>query len=724
PEYLGEVLERALQRADAKRREEVLEQAADIASATPEPGDDTRRAYLARFFRVSFDASLDAERVATALRSVSAVNAAYVPPPIVPSADFSAAVADVPITPDAWSGLQGYLAPAPTGIGIEAAHEVTLGEGVGLAVIEIDFPADASQVVSHTQLPDNLMVDTPSCSAHSPTMIRGRRHALRTLGVLLSKPDGNGFTGIVPAAGPVHLVGARPAACSDADKDAAGCCLPDLVDAIRRARNALLLEGTGGVMLIEAQVVHAQPDGTTVLAPIEAIGEVQAAIKLATDAGVTVVEPTGNERGLRLGTLRRPGQDVHDPNDRVFSERSGAILVGAGHHADHQPLGGQGQRVDCFGWGSGVATLDTSPSDAHGYTRNYSGSSSASAIVAGAAVLVQAASKTYRRTLSPKALRNVMRAPDNGTAGVHPGTGARQAGVIGVMPDLGRLMARVRLLTDAVIRDQANHDERRLMAESPDIGIVAGPVAAATADAWAGDLDQLLPVQPQGGTTNHLYVRIHNRGGRRTTTNATVTVLHAPPSTLLDASKLTELATVPLPLLEAAGGCKVTSALPWGVSGALPPGCLVAMVKAGTDPGPDRASLGSWWPYLRAIRHNNVALRTLPAGPAAAGDTYEFTVLAAPDRSEPMALWVQMDGLPAGVSATLDIDPDLAVELGGVAPSFTFSQPRLRLGKGVLTAGKKWTCTLRVNDLASTGAISVVQRWRSLDVGRMTWRFS
>jgi len=128
---------------------------------------------------------------------------------------------------------------------------------------------------------------------------------------------------------------------------------------------------------------------------------------------------------------------------------SGAILVGAGGpprdgFADRVRLefSNYGSRVDVQGWGRKVATLDygdlqACAGDHRHYTGEFSGTSSASPIVAGAAVILEGVARERGRVLGPTELRALLRR-----------TGTPQAGdtsrAIGPRPDLARAIRDVR----------------------------------------------------------------------------------------------------------------------------------------------------------------------------------------------------------------------------------------------------------------------------------------
>ncbi|MCB9777445.1 MAG: S8 family serine peptidase [Alphaproteobacteria bacterium] len=236
-------------------------------------------------------------------------------------------------------------------------------------------------------------------------------HGTAVLGQLVAIDNGYGVTGGAPDAGLGTYPewtdadeGRRPAAIAAAAADS----LP------------------GDVILLEMQTV-ARPGGS--YGPAELDPDVWTVVRTAVDAGIVVVGAAGNG-----------GEDLDDSwyveNHGVWGD-SGAILVGAGTaDEDHDRLyfSTYGSRVDLQGWGRSVvtlgygdlATVDDDPLQT--YTDGFSGTSSASPLVAVSAALVQDYAITaLGAPLSPDALRALLVA-----TGAPQGTGSH----IGPLPDL------------------------------------------------------------------------------------------------------------------------------------------------------------------------------------------------------------------------------------------------------------------------------------------------
>jgi subtilisin family serine protease len=184
---------------------------------------------------------------------------------------------------------------------------------------------------------------------------------------------------------------------------------------------ALAAAGThlkpGDVLLLEAQGFDA--DGR--LVPAEYSPVVHEVVGALTAIGVVVVAAAGNG-GLDLDRL----------SDYPESD-SGAILVAAAelradgwHRREETNRGG---RIRCCGPGTDVLTIDSRfHRSQEGYDRSFSGTSAATAIVAGTAALIsQALRERFQSDPTPDQVRAWLSASGN----LHP----RDTG-IGVVPDL------------------------------------------------------------------------------------------------------------------------------------------------------------------------------------------------------------------------------------------------------------------------------------------------
>jgi subtilisin family serine protease len=193
--------------------------------------------------------------------------------------------------------------------------------------------------------------------------------------------------------------------------------------------------GPGDVLLLEAQTNF----NTLSMLPVEVETAVFDAVRHVTNNGIVVVEAAGNG-GHDLDTfVNGSNRHVLDRGSKDFRD-SGAIIVGAASStAPHTRLSFSchGSRVDCYAWGENI---DTSGDGWQGnatntYTGAFGGTSGASPIVAGAAVLLQSWRKSRQgKVYSPEILRDMMGSALN-TASANPATDR-----IGVMPNLRALL--------------------------------------------------------------------------------------------------------------------------------------------------------------------------------------------------------------------------------------------------------------------------------------------
>jgi len=186
----------------------------------------------------------------------------------------------------------------------------------------------------------------------------------------------------------------------------------------------------GDVVLLEMQT--RLPSRRDPYGPAELSSSIWQIVKMGTDAGVVVVAAAGNGNRNLDGSLDSKYRDRGD---------SGAIIVGAGSAAHVKThFSTYGQRVDVQAWGDwSVMTagygrcLGFPGADITGsrYTKSYSGTSSASAIVAGAVTLFQSwALQELGAPLLPLELREILKSTG------HLQQGADSDGRIGSHPNL------------------------------------------------------------------------------------------------------------------------------------------------------------------------------------------------------------------------------------------------------------------------------------------------
>lgn len=320
-----------------------------------------------------------------------------------------------PITTPSFESYQGYLGPAPHGIDAPAAwRRGQRGARVWFADIEGGWNA------KHEDLPGDRITHAGGKPIDDWTW---RAHGTAVLGEVVGRDNGKGVVGIAPDVERVFT------------SSIGGTSVANAIDvAARKLR-------PGDVLLIELQ--SSGPRGAWIA--VEYWSDVFDAIKAATDRGVVVIEAAGNgyedlDHKAYGGRFDRSKRD------------SGAIVVGAGAppragFSDREKLdfSNYGSRVDVQGWGRKVATLDygdlqdcsgtVAEADRH-YTAEFSGTSSASPIVAGAAVILEGVAKGKGAFIPPRTLRDLLRR-----------TGTPQAGdtskQIGPRPDLARALREV-----------------------------------------------------------------------------------------------------------------------------------------------------------------------------------------------------------------------------------------------------------------------------------------
>ena len=316
--------------------------------------------------------------------------------------------------------MQGYRDAPPGGIGAFDPAVVPGGDGAGTTVVDVEY----SWVLDH----EDLELDASANIDTQATLVdpfNSTDHGTAVLGELAGVANAYGVTGIVPAT----TVLVAPAN-------------TNLTPAYNPARAITLATGVldpGDAILIEQQTgVCGGACGANQVGcgPLEGIQAVFDAIAAATALGITVVEAAGN------GNVNLDAASCAGLFDRTVRD-SGAIIVGAGDSATRARLAfsSYGSRVDLQGWGNNVTTTGYgdlfNPGDVRQrHTGFFSGTSSASPIVTGAALAIQGAvMEAELAPLDPLELRQVL--VDTGT----PQTGPAEN--IGPLPDIGSALAAI-----------------------------------------------------------------------------------------------------------------------------------------------------------------------------------------------------------------------------------------------------------------------------------------
>jgi len=360
------------------------------------------------------------KEVADWLRSQPGVEAAYVewgpqPAPVMPLEKPPAA-------------QQTYLeAAAKGGVDARTAWLKPGGKGQGVSLVDVE----EGWVLDHVNLrPWQIHKTLFGLNRSNPG------HGTAALGVVAAKPAGTVIPGVVDAAVTGIAHGMTRVAVSSPWRTASWFCK---ASAILHALESL---DAGDVLLIEAQ---SRVDENSDLLPVEVEPAVSEVLQIGMQWGITIVEPAANGN-LDLDTWKPDGRAIFDRNSPDFQD-SGAILVGAcsgGIPPTAATFSNRGSRVDCCGWGEHVFTTGfddnlIAPGEDRTikYLDKFGGTSSAAAMVAGVAAVVQGMEKRRSsRPFNPQRLRDILRDPANGTACNGP-----QA--VGCLPDLAKIIANL-----------------------------------------------------------------------------------------------------------------------------------------------------------------------------------------------------------------------------------------------------------------------------------------
>jgi serine protease len=677
---------------------------------------------LLTYFAIDCPPEADPEALAKELSSWRTVQEAYVeggptPPPAVNATD------------DPRSVNQGYLDPAPAGIDAEWAWTIAGGDGTGVDFVDLE----RGWTLNHEDL-----------LGAGITLISGVNkdyfgHGTAVLGEVAAVDNALGNVGVATAGGARVVSQWRTATTYNTE------------EAILSAVSVL---DFGDVLLLEAQTSVAGWPGYL---PVEVETAVYDAIRLGTALGIAIVEAAGNG-STDLDTFTDAGgNQILNRGSAAFRD-SGAIMVGAASSvAPHGPMWftNFGSRIDCYAWGENVDTtgdgwtgnLTTT------YTAIFGGTSSASPIVAGAAMAVQGladASLLFR--FSPRQLRNILASPANGTQSSDPPNDR-----IGVMPDLKTISgpAVLNIVPDIYLRDFVGDDgdpHSGAISASPDVILrqTAEPTPQVAFGQGSGtENNDMLGFEAEAGQDNYLYVRVRNRGGSAAA-NVVATVYWAPPATLVTPNLWTLVDSVTIPSVATGNQLTVSDAIVWP-SAAIPATghyCFVALIGTANDPAPGLADFLNWNNFQTFIRaNNNVTWRNFnvvnnvpPADASPPGFiALPFIAPGAPDAARRMRLEI-VGRLPVGARLMLEaplymldgieerapfVDVDQKRGLGVLPVS---ARGRFDLGEMLFPAESKSELRLLVEVPEKFREeeydVYARQLFEGEEVGRITWRLA
>ena len=317
---------------------------------------------------------------------------------------------DLTATPD-FSAKQFYLNPAPSGVDAKYAWTKPGGDGTGINFCDVELGLNKThEDIAHGNITDISV--WPSTVDDHGTAVHG---------VIYADHNGLGVDGMAHKVVPYF---------SNA-KDSLGNF--DIANSMARAIPFL---DSGDVMLLEMMDQSGAPNST--YAPVEFSQAEFDVIQNMTASGIIVIEAAGNGN-KNLDDQTKYGQKF----DSTF-RYSGAFMVGGiksgvsgGTTPAHERLhpSSYGSRVDFHAYSEMVATCGYG--DLYGtvsnekYTAKFFGTSSASPIIAGAAILMESIYKNVSggQTLDHKQLKNLLR--HGATPSYAPATDK-----VGVMPNL------------------------------------------------------------------------------------------------------------------------------------------------------------------------------------------------------------------------------------------------------------------------------------------------
>lgn len=359
------------------------------------------------FYRVTFDGPTNVGQICDDLNVFDVVEIAYVGArPVDPSQPMAAPpsisvdLAPPPTlngeTPD-FQNLQGYREAAPLGVDADYGNTFSGGRGIGseLCDVETGWTDDHEDIINKAL--DRFVGLMPPPYPWD--------HGTAVLGELVGEDNGFGMLGI----------------CHETEIWMSSHLGFDIENAIVFAIAAV---DPGDSVLIEVQCYQGPPSPH----PCEYDPGIFAAVEGATANGIHVYAAAGN------GNQNLDSSAYGGAFDRNVRD-SGSVICGAsnGSTLDKADFSNYGSRVDAHGWGYNVPTLAYGdlfgfPTVTEEYTGTFSGTSSASPIVTGAGIILNAIHReSFGFDMDPFDLRQLL---------ADTGTPQGNGGIIGPRPDV------------------------------------------------------------------------------------------------------------------------------------------------------------------------------------------------------------------------------------------------------------------------------------------------
>ncbi len=633
---------------------------------------------------------------------------------------------------DTYAADQNYLDAAPDGIAARWAWQQQDGEGAGVGFVDLE----QGWFLTHEDLPSPTLLFNDNRDGIG--VYKGN-HGTAVLGAVAGVDNTVGIIGGSPSVSSVRVV---------SHYDTATATNGHVADAIVAAIAAM---APGDVLLLEIQ---------RNFLPTETDEDDFDAIRLAVAHGIIVVEAAGNGNNNLDAWLNPSNQTILNRGSPQFLD-SGAIMVGASQSAlDATGLAHErwassnfGSRIDCYGWGEDIVTagygdLDPGTGDDSTYTNTFGGTSGASPMVTGAALIVQGMHEVNAGTrLSPGQMRWLL-----STFGTPQGAGV--GGNIGVMPDLDQIIQfGLGLVPDIYARDNVGDTGEvpsvGSISSSPDVIVTQAPVADPTASFGEGsgtENSNTLGSTVEAGQDNFIYVRMRNRGAAAAN-GARATVYWSEVSTLVTPDMWTLIGTSAPVNAPVGDTLVVADPITWPAASIPGPGhyCLIATLDLFQDPAPPIPpetdfDWGGFKAYIR--NHNNVTWRNfnvvnVDPDPSADPAALPFQVAGAPDRARRFDLEIQQR-LPEGVRVWWEVP----LELFALLPRDRFVEVKVdrkrKLAKLLLPRLRSVPlCSIRLGRSARLrcrflvrGSKGLKNGWHSIsirqisereEVGRVTW---